>query len=135
MKILMDKQDLEKVINSYEEENDGYSENDSDDNGEILKYDKWIKYPNGEIYPSQNVEVKSKVDAGVYSLRYNREKQMFYLIENRINIDNLIETSSKESNIIKNEVKEFWENKEAYDNKGKLKLKIKYENINGQAGS
>lgn len=73
-----------------------------------LKYNKWVKYPNGHILPSDDIVVIDNLDSEIYRCYYSDKMGEYFLIANSFVHDNLIHHESDEYNIIMEEIKSFW---------------------------
>ena len=80
-----------------------------------LKYNKWVKYPNGVIYPSDSITVQDNLTPGIYKIGYHPQKSEFFLEPNNFVHDDLIFHESAEYIAIMEEIKSFWNLRNVYE--------------------
>lgn len=80
-------------------------------------YTKWIKKGTNTFIPTDNCEILSEIEAGVYELRV-AVGIGFYMLKKELYLDELLEFPSKIYTNILSDIKDFWGRKEKFKEYG-----------------
>lgn len=80
-------------------------------------YSKWIKRGTNTFIPTDNSQILSEVDMGVYDLRMS-DGIGFYMVKRELYLDDLIEFPSKIHKTVLNSIKDFWTRRDGFKEYG-----------------
>jgi predicted AAA+ superfamily ATPase len=86
-----------------------YYENEVSDKMESCQ---WSVFPNDEFAPT--MPTKKKLSSGLYECKWNSGIQSVSLVKKKMNLDELYELPSPETQNILDDIQTFWDRKEAY---------------------
>ena len=86
-------------------------------NQERVLYTQWLKEGPDTFTPTDNSTTQKVLDHGVYNIRYT-ERKGIYVFKKSLNLDEIIDLPSKESDEVLNGIRTFWKREDKFKEYG-----------------